>query len=1052
MAAPIWKTPKGNLGTIQEQEFYELNLQAIVPDDSAPNLQYKIIAGSLPPGIVLNQTTGLVSGQPKDLYRFRGVPFDVAEDVTNTFCCRAINLRTSQVADRTFSLTVTGQDAPTIVSNIEELGIVFDGNYAEFQITAIDLDRETLTYYISNGALPNGLSLSKNTGIISGFVQPNEFLEVGSLVGWSTEIGWDENPWDFNARNTSKRFEFDVSVTDGKDVVSRKFNIYIISKDSLTADNETITVNGYYEIITADLDNKRNPIIATPSTDLGTYAHDNYFAYQFKAVDYDYDAVSFSMLVSENIGFDNETNGFDSTLLDIGEFELPPGLMISEETGWLYGYIPRITPAQKEYEFGIYAYKRNYTEYKSEIVRFKITIVGDLKYVVNWLSPSDLGNVTAGEVSELSVEAANALNKKLIYTLEIGSKSRLPQGLRLLDNGLIVGRASFEVTSFDKNTLTFDKNVREFGALLTETTVDKNYTFTVRANDIDNVLITYKTFTIKLLSTYNRPYESLYLRALPGLEDKEVYNQVVFNSDIIPDNFVYRNGDPYFGKQRSLDVLVLSGINPSTASEYVQAMAINHYRKKLLLGKPEVARALDVNGNVKYEVLYLPMKDDNGSLSKSVDLRTKIKRNVHVDSLDPTIDLNYFTVNGYDRIVYPNALQSMRTQIRDTLGFVDFEVLPTWMKSKQEDGRIPYWIPAMVLAYLKPGTGNQVKFLINRLFEYDLKDISFEVDRYIWDCNLSANYNAITNTYLDSNLTTFDADIRQGSDVLVFSFAADGSTVSFDTDIQIETGILTVVIEKYILGEDSTLTLDRSVQVEDIDFYRDGSAIVFETAPDASATVIINYASSELLEADYAVNVPFNKIDGMNRDYIDDVLGGFDSAITVYEGKRIIFARQEQYPGYIEPDNGWIQNLTTWDDGNVWDDPNIGWDEYRIVPGYNENQEDPEIDNERAGVWEVTIDEFNLIRLEFVERVIAGQRIAVNNGSVYGGKIVRYGPLTRFDIGETVPSYRIISEQARGIETIFDGGSTRFVENISIYQTPDEGDKYLVFPRVNIFA
>ena len=45
MAAPIWKTPKGTLGTIQEQEFYELSLQAIVPDDATPSLNYKIIAG-----------------------------------------------------------------------------------------------------------------------------------------------------------------------------------------------------------------------------------------------------------------------------------------------------------------------------------------------------------------------------------------------------------------------------------------------------------------------------------------------------------------------------------------------------------------------------------------------------------------------------------------------------------------------------------------------------------------------------------------------------------------------------------------------------------------------------------------------------------------------------------------------------------------------------------------------------------------------------------------------------------------------------------------------
>lgn len=1052
MAAPVWKTPKGNLGTIQEQEFYELDLLCIIPDDPSPDTSYKIIAGSLPPGIVLNETTGSINGRPKDLYRFRGVPFDVAEDVTSTFCVRAINNKTKQVADRTFTLTVTGQDAPTIVSNVEELGIVFDGTYATFEITAIDLDREPLTYYISDGALPPGLTLDKNTGIISGLVEPTGFLAFGELVGWSTEAGWDEKPWDFASRAISKRFEFTVSVSDTKEVVSRKFNIYVISKDSLTADNDFIEVNGYYDQITADLDIKRNPVLVTPSADLGIFLHDNYFAHEFKAKDFDDDLISYSLLVSENIGFDNEIVGFGSTLFDFGNFELPPGLTLSEETGWLYGYIPAMLPIQKEYQFGIYVYKRNNPEYRSKITNFKITIVGDIRSVVKWISPENLGSIAAGDISEFAIEAANSYNKQLYYRLEIGTNSRLPQGLQLLENGLIAGRASFEVTSFDKATLTFDKNIREYGQLLPETTLDTEYTFTVRVSDIDNQISALKTFKIKLLATYNQPYESLYLRAYPGSDDKQLYRQVVNNTDIIPNEFVYRNGDPYFGKQNNLSVLVISGIVPSTATEYVQAMAINHYRKKLLIGEPQIAQALDDNGNVKYEVLYLPMRDDNGPTAKSLDLRNKITRTVSIDSEKPTIDLNYFTINSYDRVIYPNALTAMRSQIKDTLGYVDREVLPLWMTSKQENGNIPYWNPAMVLAYLKPGKGKQVKFLLSRLFEFDLKDISFDVDRYIWDCNLSKNYDAINNTFLESQLTTFDADIRQGSDVLNYTFQADGSTVEFDAQINIENGKVEVIIEKYILTIDSTLVLDKSVQVEDVDFYRDGNLIVFYEAPDETSTVILKYTRSELLQVDYALTIPFNSIDGMTTDYVDDVLGGLDSAITVYNGQHVIFARQEQYPGYIGIEDGWIQNFNTWDDGSEWDDPELGFDNYRVVPGYNQNQANPLIDNERAGIWRIDVNELGILRLVFVQEVITQQRLLVKYGNFYGGKIVRYDPIIKFDIGETVPSYSVIGEITRGNETIFDGGSTRFVESISIYQGPDEGDKYLAFPRVNIFA
>lgn len=780
MAAPVWKTPKGNLGTIQEQEFYELKLECVVPNDLDPNLSYKVIAGSLPPGIVLNEVAGSLNGRPKDLYRFRGVPYDVAEDVTSTFCVRVTNEKTGQIADRTFKLTVTGQDAPTFVTESKELGVIFDGSYAEYQIIAIDVDREPLTYYLVEGSLPPGMSLNKDTGIISGIVIPSPAIEGMSQAGWSTEAGWDVNPWDFASRNVSKRYEFSIAVTDTKDTVSKSYSIYVISKDTLTADNEIIAVNGYYDkIVTADLDQRRIPAITTPSQDLGFVSHDNYYAFKFDAVDFDGDAIGFSLLISENIGFDNETNGFDSTMLDMGDFTLPPGLAISEDTGWLYGTIPSIQSVQKEYEFGIAVFKKNDPVYRSKTIPFKITIVGDLRYVVNWITPTDLGTVTAGAVSELSVEANNAFGKKLVYNLQIGSKSRLPQGLRLTESGLIVGRASFEVTTFDQNQLTFDRTVREVGSLIKEMTLDREFKFTVRASDLDGVISAYKTFKVKVKSDYNRPYESLYLRANPGLDDKELYGQLLFNSDIIPNEFVYRNGDPYFGKQQSLDVLVISGINPSTAAEYIQAMAINHYRKKLLIGKPEIAQALDSDGNVKYEVLYLPITDD-GSRSKSIDLRTKIHRSVRIDSIEPNVDSNYFNVASYDKIVYPNSLKSMRAQLKAALGYVDREVLPTWMTSKQVDGRIPYWNPALVVAYLKPGTGEQVKFLINRYFEYDLKDISFEVDRYIWDRNLSDVYDSTNNKYLDSHLVTFDAITKIGADLIVFSFEGNGSSTNFD--------------------------------------------------------------------------------------------------------------------------------------------------------------------------------------------------------------------------------------------------------------------------------
>lgn len=269
------------------------------------------------------------------------------------------------------------------------------------------------------------------------------------------------------------------------------------------------------------------------------------------------------------------------------------------------------------------------------------------------------------------------------------------------------------------------------------------------------------------------------------------------------------------------------------------------------------------------------------------------------------------------------------------------------------------------------------------------------------------------------------------------------------------TNFLDATIQVYV----TTVTIvggntvqDRVLKVEGVDWVRNGTGVTFLIPPPEGALVEVKYLSAAVASADYAVEVPFDHIDGMTREYVDNVIGGFDNSITVYEGKRIIFARQEQYPGYILQEDGWIQNRNSWDDGSPWDDPVYGWDNYKIIPGYAATQMDNNVQNERAGIWQVTVDSQNLIRLEFVENVVLGQRILINYGTKYGGKVVKLGPYINFDIGETVPSYKIVAAKQDGGATIFDGGSTRFVDNISVYQEPDEGDKYLVFPRVHILS
>jgi hypothetical protein len=1052
MAAPVWTTPAGNLGTIQEQTFYELVMIAYDPEDPTEgDLGYKIVAGALPPGLVMYEN-GSIQGQPRELYYIRGVPFDVKQDVTSTFCCRAINKRTGQVTDRTFSITVTGEDAPQITTNAGSLGTFIDGTEINIQLEAVDLDSEPISWALVKGELPAGLTLDTNTGLISGYLEPQTLLDLSGNIGWSADAAWEEVPWDFNARSMSRSYQFDIQAFDGKSYDGAIYTIRVISKDSLTADNDTeLTSDG--TLILADMDIKRNPVLLTKAADLGTYAHDNYFAYQFKGRDFDGDVISYSLLLAEDVGFENEVSGFDSTLFDASDFSLPPGLVINTDTGWMYGQIPRQAAGQQEYTFAVRVYKRDYPAYQSTLTFFTLTIVNDLKFAITWNTAADLGSLQTGNVSEKYVSASNAAGRTLIYSLYSGS---LPQGLRLNPDGLIVGRSSYELTSFDSGTTTFDKDVRSLGFLSSEMTIDRKYTFTIKASDANAEMVGYRTFSITMDPGAFEPSEDLYLRAQPGIADKETIQQILRNSDVIPVESIYRNSDPYFGRSRDLRMLLMASLKASNATDYIQAMATNHYRKQLKLGDYKWAQALNADGTVAYEVVYIAVNDDQSkdgiSVAESINLANKIKRDTSVDATNLDVSNMLSSMDGSgDKIVYPNSLFNMRRVIKAGITQNVQEALPRWMTSKQPDGRILGWTPAVVIAYVNKDQGDKIVFRLNRLdSDVQIKDVSFDVDRYIWDNNLSKNYDATTGVYNTSAETTFDRELRQVSGDVDFSFQGDGSTIAFDIDIDTSIGTISVYLEQDLIIDGNTIK-DRSLQISPDDYEVNGSLVTLTSAPGVGVTVIILYRGPSNLVADYALEVPFSYVDGRTQAWIEDTLEGLDGIIENYVGKKVIFAVQEDYSGFTGEYDGWVRYDKLWDDSTGWDDPANGWDEYEIIPGYSEAQDGSTV-NQRSAIWTIVEGESGELRLELDRAVGLGATVAVRNGAKYGGYLLRYGPNIIFYENETVPRYRPYSALLEAIETTFDDRATRFIESISVYQEPDEGDKYLAFPRVNIWA
>lgn len=758
MAKPVWQTPEGDLGIIAERQFYNLRFDVADPDQPLnPTLTYSVTAGQLPRGLSLRDD-GFIEGTPTKRKVFiRGVPLDVGQNETSRFAVR-VTTPSGHLADRTFELTVTGQNPPEITTLPQRLGVVYDGGKFEYQFLAVDLDPDdTVTWAVASGELPPGLTLNATTGYLSGYVIPQSLLDP-------TTLGFDEQdfenyPWDHSNQSINKTYQFVISATDGKDFDIETYTIKVLSKDSMTADTTDFRAD-HFDHITADVDNKRMPILLNPPTTLGTLLHDNYFTFKFNGYDPDNDRITYALSLGagslyDSIGYDSDLGYSPSNL------EAPPGLTLDADTGYFYGYIPVQSVSQKDYEFAVSVTKADISGYTSALSYVTVTIVTDLLKQVTWSSDAALGTIENGAVSELSVSASNPLGRTLYYRLKRGKKNRLPQGLKLLDNGLIVGRCSFNTFQLDGGRITFDENT---------TTFDNKFTSTIEAYDLEGEISVTKDFTITVNATNTKPFEELYLVSRTKKADRDSFTTLLGNSTLFPASKIYRSNDPYFGKSLDLRFLVAYGLAPDKLQEFVAAMSKNHYNKKLTFGDVGYARALNADNTVRYEVVYIKIGDDQEntkgtSTSSVLNIRSKTDNNLSVDK--GYIDVSSGLWNsdaGQEHKLYPNSIQNMQQAMISGVGQSNTDRLPDWMTDKQSDDTVLNYQHYAILAYVTPGSGEQISFLVSRHIanqNFDFKDINWAVDRYIHDLNLSKNYDKELGIFTSATETTFDLSVAE---------------------------------------------------------------------------------------------------------------------------------------------------------------------------------------------------------------------------------------------------------------------------------------------------
>jgi hypothetical protein len=105
---PIWSSTAGSLGSAEEGTTISIPLSASDPELSG--LSYSVSSGSLPAGITLNSSTGLLSGTLSD----------VISDTTSTFTVSASD--GSNAATRTFSYTTINIPSPSAIEALVVAG------------------------------------------------------------------------------------------------------------------------------------------------------------------------------------------------------------------------------------------------------------------------------------------------------------------------------------------------------------------------------------------------------------------------------------------------------------------------------------------------------------------------------------------------------------------------------------------------------------------------------------------------------------------------------------------------------------------------------------------------------------------------------------------------------------------------------------------------------------------------------------------------------------------------------------------------------------------
>jgi len=1099
MAQPTWITPAGSLGVIPEGVFYQLRIEAA--DIDLNPVSFSLIAGNLPAGIQLT-TNGSIVGVPVAVARIQGVPLDVSSDVTSKFTIRASSQDIPpRVRDRTFELTITGDDTPEFITPAGSLGTFYDGDRVNIQIEYTNTDpADTVIVRLVGGELPGGVAVS-NTGLISGYIQPA--VDVDEPPGYDLTPIYTL-PYDFVVSAINKNYQFTLEITDGRNSNLRTFEFFVYDRDTITADNNTITADN--SVVTADETTERRPfIINSDPSNLGLVRGDNYYAYQFIGNDYDTPNLQYAISVNQGTG-------------------LPPGLELDPGTGWYYGYIPDQGVTEVDYSFNIVAYQDEFvgsinctattfgtnritcsstesigpgqplvftgtafggisanpttvyyvlsvispTQFTvterlgsnipvtlttasgsmtanlivaSDPYPFTLTIAGDIDAEVTWLTDSDLGILDNGDVSLLRVQAVNRGGRELTYRLESGAFNELPQGLELLPTGEISGQVSFNTFAIDLGRTTFDR----------DTTWDSTFRFSVNAFAQDTAQLLYNVESVRVING-GSGYSSV---STPVIEFSSPVGASAFpaqagNVTVVAGSItsvdVANSGEGY---SSPATITITEGFGGSGAN-LVPVMRVTGIRDVVSVVKEFTVRVRR-EYNKPYqnlEVQAMPPINDRLLIAELLDNENIFVPEYIFRPTDP-----YFGKST--RVTYQHAFglapESLERYIESlylnhywkqlVLGSVETA------QALDDEGNVIYEVVySRVIDNLVNNQGTSVGKIVN--LAYPVTEPGGEQLLQVYPNSLDNMRDQVIDVVgqISTKLPLWMTSKQSDGRVLGFTPAWVICYTQPGRSRQIAYYINTQFGEQL-----NRIDFDVDRYVLGTELSRNWNTTTQRWTPTPSLTTFDRFntgGNTFIGVVDIATDLAYSDVNNRTIGYINS-LGGLDGIISAINGNTLIFVKQQNYDGppgsnYPDADDAWQDYLYPYD--------SIGYDQ--TATEFDEAVTIPKGDgsslNERMAIYTISVDpETEIVSLTLTKETYANDFVQINRGNFYRSAQLRHPTAPGAGLTEIswLPLETVVTE-----ETFFDQGSVAFTEPVDMYDPTDEFDKYLVFPKANILA